>query len=243
MSTPHQAESSGPRSRRCSAMQPTHRRPLSLSLLFTALFPAAVALADARVDVEVKDASGRLASGEVTLTQGAVTASCRTVGGRCSVTVAAGRYQVRLAPTTGSPSTSQVTVPASGSIRLALVIAAPAPTTAPPVVAGKPATSTQAAAVPATRAPRLRDLSKGRRLRVQGAVYDHSGRLINATITLERAGHAIGHARCIGGRFAMYDLSTGTYDVVATSPNGVRATARVNVGTAVVRPTLRFTAP
>ncbi len=224
---------------------PLHPRRASAfwTLLAVLSMSASLALADARVDVEVKDASGRLASGQVTLTAGSVSKSCNTVGGRCSITIAAGTYQARLIPSSGATTTKQVSVPASGSIRLLLQIPAPttAPTTSTTTGTTKPTTTTQSQGT--TPTTNLRNLSAGQRLLVQGSVLDASGRLANATITLEQNGRAIGTAKCVGGRFAMYDLAAGTYRVVAAGANGVRATTNLTVRTAILRPTLRLAAP
>lgn len=244
-----QTESSVSVARRPGLMRLSTRfmraRIFVLTLLTLATFgaPASLALADARVDVEVKDASGRLASGQVTLTAGSVSKSCTTVGGRCSITIAAGTYQAKLIPTSGATATKQVSVPASGSIRLVLQI--PAPTAAPATPSTgttKPGTTTQSqGTTPATA--NLRNLSAGQRLLVQGSILDPAGRLTNATVTLEQNGRALGTARCVGGRFAMYDLAAGTYRVVAVGANGLRATANLTVTNAVLRPTLRLPAP
>lgn len=213
----------------------------SYLLLTGMLLHASVAFADARVDVEVKDTAGRLASGQVTLSLGSVSKHCSTVGGRCSITLPAGRYQVRLVPVAGAVSTSTVTVPATGSIRLVLAITPANPAT-PPTSAPKPTATSQTQAAPSAATPQLRDVSRGRRLLVQGSVLDPAGRLANATITLQQNGRAVARTSCVGGRFAMYDLAAGAYDVVAIAANGTRATARVDVRTALLRPTLRLTA-
>lgn len=246
------AESSTSAARRPRSMRhairfmPAHSFVLALLTLATSAvvgLPASLALADARVDVEVKDASGRLASGQVTLTAGSVSKSCNTVGGRCSITIAAGTYQARLIPASGATTTQQVSVPASGSIRLVLQIPAPTAAPATPTTGtSKPGTTTQSqGTTPATA--NLRNLSTGQRMLVQGSVLDPAGRLTNATITLEQNGRAMGTAKCVGGRFAMYDLAAGTYRVVAVGANGVRATANLTVAAAVLRPTLRLAAP
>jgi hypothetical protein len=213
---------------------------LAHCLVLAATLHAAVALADARVDVEVKDVSGRLASGQVTLSLGTVSKNCATVGGRCSITLPAGRYQVRLVPVTGAVSTSQVTVPATGTIRLALAIT-PASTTTPPPQPKPPVTTTAQGV--ATGTPPLRDVSRGTRMLVQGSVLDPAGRLTNATISLQQNGRAVAQTKCVGGRFAMFDLTAGTYDVLAIATNGTRATTRITVGTALLRPTLRLATP
>jgi len=240
---PRRAESTPDHVRRCSNMVPTRSRRFAYAVALTTIFHATVALADARVDVEVKDASGRLASGQVTLSVGSVSKSCTTVGGRCSITLAAGRYQVRLVPTNGAASTSDVSVPASGSIRLTLAITPATAPVPPPAPAPKPTTTTQPQEVSPAAPTRLRDVSRGRRLAVQGSVLDQSGRLTNATITLQQKGRAVAQTTCVGGRFAMYDLASGTYDVVAVAPSGTRATSRLKVKTKLLRPTLRLVAP
>lgn len=209
--------------------------------LCAGLMPVSTVRADARVDVEVKDSSGRLTTAQVTLTLGATTKTCATVGGRCSVTVPAGRYQVRLVPSNGATTTSQVTVPASGAIRLALVVtpAAPAPAGSTGSTT-KPASTAQTQAVTPSATTNLRDLSRGSRLLIQGQVMDASGRLTNATITVQQAGRAVGRATCVGGRFAVYDLPAGQYTLLATGPNGTRATAALSVKASLLRPTLRL---
>lgn len=217
------------------------RSLLASCVLLSGILHATIAWADARVDVEVKDAAGRLASGQVTLSLGGVSKNCSTVGGRCSITLPAGRYQVRLVPVTGAVSTSTVTVPATGSIRLVLGITPANPST-PPTPAPKPTATNQAQTTPPPATPQLRDVSRGSRLLVQGSVLDAAGRLANATITLQQNGRAVARTSCVGGRFAMYDLAAGVYDVVATAANGTHGTARLDVRSALLRPTLRLTA-
>lgn len=256
------SESTSPKRRRWPMLRFSLARQLLLSLVLLALSPVgAVLAADTRVDVELKDASGRLANGEVTLSLGSVSKSCRTVGGRCSITLAAGSYQVRLVPTNGATTTSQVSVPASGSIRLSLRITpatAATPTTpttpaAPTVTADKRTATTQAGTVRAagtTQAGTVRaagttkvpNLSSGRVMRVQGSVVDTSGRLANAAITIEQNGRTVGTAKCVGGRFSIFDLSPGTYVLRAVATDGRQASNRLTVKTTVLRPTVRLPA-
>ena len=83
---------------------------------------AAAAWAQAVVDVEVRNAEGAPADGEVTLEslEGKRVASCTTEKGRCSLgKVAGGSYRVRVAPKQGeSPKPRRVMVPPEGKVSL-----------------------------------------------------------------------------------------------------------------------------
>lgn len=233
---------------------------LLLSTLSVTLQPA-LALADSRVDLEVKDTSGRLASGQVTVSAGRISRACSTVGGRCSVTVPAGTYQARAVAGSGASGSSQVAAPSTGSVRVVIVIRTPpatppvAATTEPSTGSGGPTGSaptapaakpTKPAATPSkavsSSTSRLRNLSRGSRLAVQGTVLDASGRLTNATVVLEARGIAVGRATCVGGRFSIYDIKPGTYTVRAAGPNRTSVRLQVAFKGSLVKPTLRLPA-
>lgn len=245
-------------------MRNTILRNLLLSCLALALQPT-LALADGRVDVEVKDTSGRLSSGQVTVSAGAISRTCSTVGGRCSVTVPAGAYQARAVAGSGASGSAQVAAPSTGSVRVVIVIqpppaappvaattepsttgssgptsTAPPPPPSPGATATTPPTTTTTTRSSATS--RLRNLSTGRRLAVQGTVLDASGRLTNATVVLEIRGIAVGRATCVGGRFSMFDLRPGNYTVRAAGPNRTNVRVPVAFKGSLIKPTLRLPA-
>ena len=140
-----------------------HVRSCSLRAGIAAIvlsFPA-LAAADASIAVRLIDAEGRPVDGTVTLQKSGVTRSCRTTAARCTVTAPAGSYTVTMRPVRGSaPPPRSFTVPASGSISLALT-AGPATTatsttavsTAQPAVRAGTTTATRTTSgTPVTRA-------------------------------------------------------------------------------------------
>jgi len=243
-------------------MRPT--APLTLLLIssLALTLQPATALADSRMDLEVKDSSGRLSSGQVTVSAGAVSRTCSTVGGRCSVTVPAGTYQARAVAGSGATGSVQVAAPSTGSVRVVIVIQPPpaappiaattqpsatgsnAPTgSAPPgTVATPPAPAAAPSSAASSSTSRLRNLSRGSRLAVQGTVLDASGRLTNATVVLEVRGIAVGQAACVGGRFSMFDLRPGNYTVRAAGPNRTNVRVPVAFKGSLIKPTLRLPA-
>ena len=82
----------------------------------------APAWADATVAVELKDASGAAADGEVSLhtKAGARVAGCTTQAGHCEMSaVPGGMYEARVAPKKGAaPKPHSVMIPPSGTAKL-----------------------------------------------------------------------------------------------------------------------------
>lgn len=80
------------------------------------------ALAEAKVVVELKDAAGKAANGEVSLytKTGEKIATCKTTDGRCEMSnVAGGNYEVRVVPTTGAaPKPRSAMIPPDGTAKL-----------------------------------------------------------------------------------------------------------------------------
>jgi len=80
------------------------------------------ALAEARVAVELKDAAGKPADGEVSLHQktGEKVAACKTTAGKCEMAgVPGGNYEVRVAPAKGAaPKPRSAMIPPEGTATL-----------------------------------------------------------------------------------------------------------------------------
>lgn len=80
------------------------------------------AFAEAKVVVELKDAAGKAANGEVSLytKAGEKVASCKTTDGRCEMSnVAGGNYEVRVVPVSGpSPKPHSAMIPPEGTAKL-----------------------------------------------------------------------------------------------------------------------------
>lgn len=99
-----------------------HRLPAALVVFTLAISVAPPALADAEVTVELRDADGGAADGDVTLVdkQGAVKASCTTAEGKCQMSgVAGGSYMVKVVPKQGKPpKPRKVMIPPSGKVSL-----------------------------------------------------------------------------------------------------------------------------
>lgn len=80
------------------------------------------AFAEAKVVVQLKDASGKPADGEVSLytKAGERVASCKTAAGKCEMTgVAGGNYEVRVVPATGpAPKPRSAMIPPEGTAQL-----------------------------------------------------------------------------------------------------------------------------
>lgn len=80
------------------------------------------AFAEAKVVVELKDAAGKPADGEVSLytKAGARVAGCKTASGRCEIAgVAGGNYEVRVVPVAGAaPKPRSAMIPPEGTATL-----------------------------------------------------------------------------------------------------------------------------
>jgi hypothetical protein len=83
---------------------------------------ASLAAADAQVAVELRDADGKPADGEVRLEDaaGKAVASCKTQGGRCEMSaVPGGNYKAEVTPDSGTPpKPKSVMIPPSGKVSL-----------------------------------------------------------------------------------------------------------------------------
>jgi hypothetical protein len=92
-----------------------------MSVLWTGPFPE-TALAEARVEVQLKDAEGKPAEGVVSLhaKDGAKIASCKTSRGKCEMTgVPGGNYEVRVQPDKGeAPKPRSAMIPPEGTAKL-----------------------------------------------------------------------------------------------------------------------------
>lgn len=94
----------------------------ALALVAAVWLVAAGARADAVVEVQVRDAAGEPAEGEVVLEslEGKRVAGCTTVKGLCSLgNVPGGSYRVKVAPVAGkAPRPKRVMVPPEGKVTL-----------------------------------------------------------------------------------------------------------------------------
>lgn len=100
-------------------MQNARTTVSAVALLFVL---CGTAFAQAKVVVQLKDASGKPAEGEVSLytKAGERVASCKTTSGMCEMTgVAGGNYEVRVAPATGpAPKPRSAMIPPEGTAQL-----------------------------------------------------------------------------------------------------------------------------
>ena len=99
-----------------------HPSPAALVVFGLATAVATPAAADAEVAVELRDADGKAADGDVTLVdkQQVVKASCTTTQGKCQMSgVVGGSYTVKVAPKQGTPpKPRKVMIPPSGKVSL-----------------------------------------------------------------------------------------------------------------------------
>ncbi|HJL03237.1 MAG TPA: carboxypeptidase-like regulatory domain-containing protein [Polyangiaceae bacterium LLY-WYZ-15_(1-7)] len=85
------------------------------------------------------------------------------------------------------------------------------------------------------------NLASGERLCLQGRVVDQAGRPADATLTVRRGETVVGRVRSVAGRFSVFDLPAGTYEVEARSARtGALTRTRWSLGSAVARVTLRI---
>lgn len=96
------------------------RAPIAWAALLSAL--SGVALAQAKVVVELKDAAGKPTDGEVSLHNkaGEKVAACKTDAGTCEMPgVAGGNYEVRVVPVKGAaPKPRSAMIPPEGTATL-----------------------------------------------------------------------------------------------------------------------------
>jgi hypothetical protein len=201
----------------------------------------AAALADATVQVRLTDSAGRPTDGTVTVTGQAQTRTCVTTAGRCTITLRAGTYTATVAPRRGTaPPPRSLTVPAAGTVTLALAIGPPPASTGTTITSG---TSTVTATAPGTAiAPRpaTRNLGTGTRLVVSGQVQDAAGRPTDGTVTVLQGAQTIGTATTTAGRFSLFDLAAGAYTVQVTTRLNRTGRGSVTVGAATARITVRI---
>ncbi len=95
---------------------------LGISFGLATLVAPSPASAEATVEVTLKDGSGKLAEGVVTLSdaQGSAVARCEAREGRCEMpNVAGGNYTVTVKPKVGpEPKPRKVMIPPSGKVAL-----------------------------------------------------------------------------------------------------------------------------
>lgn len=109
-------------------------------------------------------------------------------------------------------------------------------TTASPFVTASPGAARPSARATATAGPtqtagtvRARNLASGARLCVQGQVMDGAGRPADATLTVSQGGRVVGSVRSVAGRFSMFDLAPGGYQMTVQSARGGSSNASLNV--------------
>ena len=102
------------------------------------------------------------------------------------------------------------------------------------------ATVTTAAMV-ATRNTSSRNLSRGNRLCVQGSIVDTAGRPTDAQITVRQNNRVVGTATSVAGRFSMFDLPPGRYELHSRSARtGANVRQTLTLGNGVSRVTVRI---
>ena len=100
--------------------------------------------------------------------------------------------------------------------------------------------NTRAVTTRATSTASLRNLGQGNRVCVNGQVTDATGRPTDATLTVAQNGRVLGTVRSVAGRFTMYDLPPGQYQVTIAPARGGAALQTVrSIGNAVARWTVR----
>lgn len=153
--------------------------PLALGLL------ASSARADATVQIMLNDHLSRPTDGKVTL-KGAKTLTCNTIGGKCAVKAPGGKYEATVVPrTAGVPTPRKVTIPSSGTARVAISL--------PEKLPG-------------------RDLAKGKTLSGKGALQKGSTPR-NGILVFSKDGKVIGYVTTKDTKFSVYDLPAGAYNV------------------------------
>lgn len=149
------------------------------------LWWGSVAHADATVQVMLNDHLSRPTDGKVTLT-GKKTLSCNTIAGKCALKAPAGKYTVTVVPrTAGVPVPREVSIPASGTARVAVSL--------PEKLPG-------------------RELAKGKALSAKG-VLKKGTTSRNGTLIFSQKGKVIGWVNTKDTKFSVYDLPAGDYDV------------------------------
>ncbi len=152
--------------------------------LALALF-ASSAQADATVQIMLNDHLSRPTDGKVTL-KGSKTLTCTTIAGKCAVRAPGGKYSVTVVPrTAGVPTPRNVSVPSSGTARVAVSL--------PEKLPG-------------------RDLARGTTLSGRGTLMKGSTRR-NGLLIFSKDGKSVGYVPTKDTRFNVYDLPTGTYNV------------------------------
>jgi len=141
--------------------------------------------ADATVQIMLNDHLSRPTDGKVTMT-GQTMLSCNTIAGKCAVKAPAGKYTVTVVPrTAGVPIPREVTIPSSGTARVAVSL--------PEKLPG-------------------RELAKGKTMSAKGTLKKGSSAR-NGTLIFSQKGKVIGWVNTKDTKFSVYDLPPGDYDV------------------------------
>ncbi len=99
---------------------------LQLALCLSVATFASTASAEATIQIMLNDHRSRPTDGKVTV-KGAKTFTCMTMAGKCAVRAPKGRYTVTVVPrTAGVPAPRTITVPSSGTARVAVSLPDPA---------------------------------------------------------------------------------------------------------------------
>lgn len=92
-----------------------------------------------------------------------------------------------------------------------------------------------------TSTPSGRNLAQGRRLCVQGAMVDAAGRPSDGTVTVRQGASVIGTVRSVAGRFSMFDLAPGRYELsTRAARTGAITQQTLNLPAGVARVTIRL---
>lgn len=86
-----------------------------------------------------------------------------------------------------------------------------------------------------------RPLGAGAQLVAQGSILDGQGRPVDGTLTLRAipGNTVVGQVTTTAGRFSLFDLPHGTYNVTIQSARGTQGTGVIVIAPGVARPTLR----
>jgi hypothetical protein len=179
------------------------------------------ATAQGAIEVTVSTAGGAPGSGTATATGSGRSASCRVVAGRCVIaSLPPGSYTVTVVAPGSAPVRRPVTV-VRGTVAVQFVVSS-----SPDGASRSP--------VDAVAARGGRDLGSGSRLAIQGTATYERGTPVAGTVEVRRGGQGIGRVRVTSGRFVVYDLDPGTYELTFTPDGQAPQRRAVSVGGAPV---------
>jgi hypothetical protein len=170
-----------------------------------------------RLKIRLQDQDGRILDGKIKITskKGSKSYSCTTKNGVCIQRLSAGIYIIKVHPHRGNPPPSRTIVVRQGRISYTTFKIKVARRSGPKVKISKPLLKGKGIAL--IKKISGRNLGKGKRITMRGRTIDARGRILDGIITVKKNRKIIGKVYTKNGRYRIYDLSPGRYELLFVS--------------------------